>query len=110
MDDMKWLNRVQLVGYLGKEPSVILLRSGDACATLSLATANGFSKEGTVRETTWHTVKIWGKDLSYLPNAFTTGSHVMVEGSLTYRSFCDTSGMIRTCAEIRAERLINLYR
>ena len=107
---MKWQNKVQLIGYLGKDPAVYPLPKGGYCAVLSLATNDGFTREGQIRETFWHTIKIWGRNLAHIQQQFMTGSHVLVEGELVYRFYQDTNGHYCSRAEIRAANLVNLDR
>lgn len=107
---MKWLNKVQLIGYLGKDPEIHLLPTGKYFAILQLATSNCYSNEDKTRTTTWHRVKYWGRKASYLQNFFITGSHIMVEGSLVYQNYIDKNGIERTYTEIKADKLINLDR
>lgn len=107
---MKWLNKVQLIGYLGKDPVIYSLPTGNNFAILQLATSNCYSREDTIRTTSWHRVKYWGKNVPYLQNNFITGSHVMVEGTLVYQNYIDKDGITRTYAEIKADKLINLDR
>jgi single-strand DNA-binding protein len=104
------LNKVQLIGYLGKDPLIHLLPTGNYFAILQLATSNCYSIEDKTRITTWHRVKYWGRKVSYLQNCFITGSHVMVEGTLVYQSYTDKDGIARTYTEIKADKLINLDR
>lgn len=107
---MKWLNKVQLIGYLGKDPVIYSLPTGNYFAILQLATSNCYSSEDKTRTTTWHRVKYWGRKATYLQNCFITGSHVMVEGTLVYQSYIDKNGINRTYTEIKADKLINLDR
>lgn len=107
---MKWQNKVQLVGYLGKDPLVRKLPSGYFYAVLRVATNNGFTKEGKARSTAWHTVKYWGRKASYIQNCFIKGSHVLVDGTLEYRTYTDKEGETRQTTEIKASLLLNLDR
>lgn len=107
---MKWLNKVQLIGYLGKDPVIFALPTGNYFAILQLATSNCYSNEDITRTTAWHRIKYWGKKVSYMQNSFTTGSHVMVEGKLVYQTYIDKNGIKRICTEIKADKLINLDR
>ncbi|MGI8601282.1 MAG: single-stranded DNA-binding protein [Chitinophagaceae bacterium] len=107
---MKWQNRVQLIGYLGKDPDVKILPSGFYYATMRLATNNGFSNQQKDRQTMWHTVKIWGKRSNYIQNFFMKGSHVLVDGKIVYRSYLDKEGNTRFVTEIKAQKIMNLDR
>ena len=107
---MKWQNKVQLIGYLGKDPTINILPSGVYYATLRLATNSGYTEKGKSRETLWHTIKYWGRKAEYMQNVFIKGSHVLVDGTLVYRSYQDKEGTTRHITEIKAERLVNLDR
>lgn len=107
---MKWQNKVQLIGYLGKDPQINIYPSGVYYAILRLATNSGYTEEGKSRETLWHTVKYWGRKPEYIQSSFIKGSHVLVEGSLVYRSYQDKGGAKHHSTEIRAEKLVNLDR
>ena len=107
---MKWLNKVQLIGYLGKDPEINILPTGVYFATLDLATNSDYTKDDQPRETSWHKIKVWGKKSVYLKNFFIKGSHIMVDGKLVYRKYTDKNGITRYVAEIKADKLINLDR
>jgi single-strand DNA-binding protein len=107
---MKWLNKVQLIGYLGKDPEVKILPTGIYFATLDLATNDDYTKDDRPRETSWHKVKVWGKKSAYIKTLFIKGSHIMVDGKLVYRKYSDKDGITRYVAEIKADKLINLDR
>jgi single-stranded DNA-binding protein len=64
------LNKVQLIGYLGKDPLIHLLPTGNYFAILQLATSNCYSIEDKARITTRHRVKYWGRNVSYMQNCF----------------------------------------
>lgn len=58
---MKSLNKVQLIGYLGKNPEIIRMKDGPLMARISMATDQYFQqKDGEPKKyTDWHTVKLW---------------------------------------------------
>lgn len=107
---MKWQNKVQLIGYLGKDPFIKVLPSGMYYAILRLATANGFSKAVKERVTTWHTVKVWGRKPDYIRNCFIKGSHVLVDGKIEYRNYLNKEGSSCCVTEIKASKIMNLDR
>lgn len=110
---MKSSNKVQLVGYLGKDPLIKTVSNGDMMAVLRMATyqygadAGGKSK----RISTWHTVYYWNeKEIERMKNYLVSGSHIMVDGSIFYRSYTDKNGVKNVVAEIRAEHITDLDR
>jgi len=107
---MKWQNKVQLIGYLGKDPYVKILPSGRYYAVLRLATNDDFSRPGKERVTMWHTVKYWGKNPSYIRNCFMRGSHILVDGKLEYKIYQNKEGQTCNVTEIKASKLMNLDR
>ena len=99
------MNKVFLLGRLGKDPEVKFLQSGTAVATVSLATNDRFQKDGEWKETTeWHTVKVWGKQAEWLANA-RQGDSLFVEGTLKTESWeaSDGTKKYRTYVNARGE-------
>lgn len=112
---MKTLNKTQLVGYLGSDPEIILLPSGNMLATLSVATHTKMRNPPKNIEypftTTWHTVTIWGRErIEKIMNQFIKGSHVLVEGKIIYRVYFNKKGEKRYVTEINAYSILNLDR
>ena len=110
---MKSMNRVELIGYLGKDPVIYDYSNGNTLAILRLATHRIYqSREGkTVKETQWHTAKLWGKQqIDKLRNYLITGSHILVGGELEYRTFQGRDGQTRSMTMIRVNYLVDLDR
>lgn len=110
--NMKTRNYVQLIGYLGEDPELQTTTSGQTLARLRLATDFYRKKEdgSTSRKTTWHDVNAWNKLAQILPGNFVKGSHIMVEGEISYRTFLDHKGHKRYITEIKAAKILNLDR
>jgi single-strand DNA-binding protein len=106
---MKSVNRVTLVGNLGKDPELKRTAEGMSIAHLSIAT-NGFRKNGGwVEVTEWHNVVAWDKLAEQVATRLKKGSKVYVEGRLQTRSWDDKeSGQKRYITEIVASDLIFL--
>jgi single-strand DNA-binding protein len=106
---MKTVNRVILVGNLGKDPDVKRTAEGTSIAHLSIAT-NGFRKNGGwVEVTEWHNVVVWDKLAEQASSRLKKGSKVYLEGRLQTRSWDDKeSGQKRCITEIVASDLIFL--
>jgi len=103
---MAYLNKVFLMGNLGKDPEIRVFPSGGKCATFSLATSkryrdqNGEQKE----QTQWHTVKVLGRSADTLQQlGVKKGTQMLVEGELTYSTWTDqTTGQKRYSTEVVA--------
>ncbi len=103
---MAYLNKVFLMGNLGKDPEIRTFQSGSKCATFSLATSkryrdqNGEQKE----QTQWHTVKVLGRSADTLQQlGVKKGTQMLVEGELTYSTWTDqTTGQKRYSTEVVA--------
>jgi single-strand DNA-binding protein len=110
---MKSLNRVQLIGWLGKDPDIIIKKDGARMALLRLATDVFISQEGNKpkKVTTWHDVVIWKDRLvEHAKTYLLKGSHVLVDGSISYYTFPDHLGHVRYMTEIRVNYLVDLDR
>ena len=105
-------NSVQLIGYVGIDPIVSSAVNGTKRACIKVATHHLKKKEGSekVYDTTWHQVIAWGKIAEYAERSFLKGSHILVDGSVVYRTYPDSSGHTRYVTEIKADTLINLDR
>ncbi len=100
------INRVILVGYLGKDP-VYRDFNGTGVANLTLATSERVKgKDGQFRETTeWHRASFWGKQADMCRDNLKKGDLVAVEGAIRTRNYEDRSGAKKTSTEIRGDRI-----
>jgi len=107
---MRGLNKVTLIGNLGKTPEIQTLEGGTKVVKLSLATTDSFKdKTGKVHsETEWHTVVLWQNLAELAANYLQKGSMIYLEGKLKTRSYEDKSGDRRYVTEIIAESFIML--
>ena len=100
------LNKVMIIGRLGKDPEVKYTQSGAAVANLTVATDDGYVKDGQkIEKTEWHRVVVWNKQAEFCNNYLKKGSLVFVEGSLQTRSWDDQQGQKRYTTEIKALRV-----
>ncbi len=100
---MNGVNKVILVGTLGRDPEVRSMQSGDKVANLSVATSERWrdKSSGEQREKTeWHRVIIWGKTAEVAEKYLSKGSKVYLEGQLETRKWQDQSGADRYSTEI----------
>lgn len=107
---MRGLNKVTLIGNLGKDPENQKLTGDIAVSKFTLATTEIFKdKDGQPSsKTEWHTIVLW-RSLAELAGKYLhKGSLVYIEGKLKTRQFEDKEGKIRYTTEIVAEQLIML--
>ncbi len=107
----KSLNKVSLIGNLGKDPELRYTNSGVPVATFSLATNETWKdQEGNVQERTeWHNVVAWQKLAEICGEWLKKGSKVYIEGRLQSRSWDDkNTGQKRYVTEIIANDMIML--
>lgn len=108
---MASVNKVILVGHLGRDPEVRYLPSGDAIANLSLATTDTWKDKdsGEKKERTeWHRITMFGKLAEIAGEYLKKGSQAYIEGSLTTRKWTDKEGQERYTTEIRCDKLVML--
>ena len=104
------VNKVILVGNLGRDAEVRYTPSGAAVATLNLATTEVFKdREGQRKEDTqWHRVILWGKTAETLRDYLTKGKQIYVEGRLQTRKWKDKDGNDKYTTEVRGDRVVLL--
>jgi len=98
------LNRVILLGRLGRDPEVRYAQSGTTVATLNLATdeRRPDGSGGWKNETEWHRVVLFGKQADLAKQYLTKGREVLIEGSLRTRQWQDKDGQKRYTTEVVA--------
>lgn len=104
---MASLNKVMLIGNLGKDPEVRYTTSGQAVASFSLATSDKFkSKSGDWEERTeWHNITLWGRLAEIAGEYLAKGKTVYIEGRLQTRKWQDKDGRDRYTTEIVGDRM-----
>lgn len=107
---MASLNKVQLIGSLGKDPEVKFTASGQAVANFSMATSEKFkAKSGEWEERTeWHNITLWGKLAEIAGEYLSKGKSVYIEGRLQTRKWQDKDGKDRYTTEIVADKMLML--
>ena len=101
------VNKVILVGNLGRDPEIRTMQSGDKLANMSVATSETWNdrQTGERRERTeWHRVVIFGRLAEVAERYLRKGSKVYVEGSLQTRKWQDQSGQDRYSTEVVLQR------
>jgi single-strand DNA-binding protein len=102
---MASVNKVILVGNLGRDPELRYTQSGQAVATLSLATTDRWrDKEGANQERTeWHRIVVWGKQAENCAQYLQKGRSAYIEGRLQTRDWEDKDGVKKYTTEIVAQ-------
>ena len=101
------VNKVILVGNLGKDPEVRFTNTGNAVANFSIATSEVWNdRDGKRQERTeWHNIVVWGKQAEHCGQYLSKGRQVYVEGSIRTRSYDDKTGNKRYVTEVVAQRI-----
>ena len=101
------VNKVILVGNLGRDAELRYTPGGAAVATLNLATTEVWNDKNQQRQekTEWHRVVLWGKQAESLQEYLTKGKQIYVEGRLQTRQWDDKDGNKRYTTEIKADRI-----
>src|SRR6476620_583829 len=104
------VNKVILVGNLGKDPEVRFTQTGSAVANFSIATSEQWNdRDGKRQERTeWHNIVVWGKQAETCGQYLAKGRQVYVEGSIRTRSYDDKSGVKRYLTEVVPQRVQSL--
>ena len=108
---MSGINKVILVGHLGKDPEVRYLDGGVSVASFPLATSETFNKDGKkVEQTEWHNIVLWRSLADVAAKFLQKGNLVYIEGKLRTRSFEDKEGVKKYTTEVVAENFTMLGR
>jgi single-strand DNA-binding protein len=105
---MASVNKVILVGNLGRDPEVRTFPSGDRVANVTIATTDKWKDKqtGEMKEATeWHRVVFNGRLAEIAGEYLRKGSQVYVEGSIRSRKYTDKDGVERTAYDIRADTM-----
>ena len=102
---MSSVNKVILIGNLGRDAEVRYTSGGAAVATLSLATTEIWNDKGGQKQekTEWHRVVLWGKTAESLQPYLTKGKVIYVEGKLTTRQWENKDGQKMYSTEVKAD-------
>ncbi|MGL5272373.1 MAG: single-stranded DNA-binding protein [Phocaeicola sp.] len=103
------LNKVMLIGNVGKDPEVRYLDSGVAVATFSLATTErGYTLQNGTQvpdRTEWHNIVLWRGLAEVAEKYVHKGDKLYIEGKIKTRSYDDQNGVKRTIVEIFADNM-----
>ena len=102
------VNKVILIGNLGKDPEIRRLGSGEPVVNLSLATSESWKDKSTgerKEKTEWHRVVIFNENIARVAEQYLKkGSKVYVEGQLQTRKWTDQSGQEKYSTEVVIQR------
>ena len=104
------VNKVILVGNLGRDVELRYTPSGAPVGTLNLATTEVWNDKSGQRQekTEWHRIVLWGKQAESLHEYLLKGRQIYVEGRLQTRKWDDRDGNKRYTTEVRADRVVLL--
>jgi single-strand DNA-binding protein len=104
---MASVNKVMIIGNLGKDPEMRSLPSGEQVATFSVATTETWKDKsgGKQERTDWHRIEFIGRTAEVCGEYLKKGSPVYVEGRIQYDKWTDKDGVEKTLTKIRGDRM-----
>ena len=110
---MASLNKVILIGRLGKDPEITTFESGNRKMSVTLATTERYRDRDNnwVDQTEWHNLVAWGNlanDIADKRRNYAKGDMMYVEGRLRTRQYTDNQGINRFVTEIQVDKLMQL--
>ena len=102
------VNKVTLIGHLGREPEVRTLENGSKVGTFTLATSESYKDKNDTWQnlTEWHNIVVWRYLAEKTERELKKGGLAYVEGKITHRKYQDKEGQEKTITEIVAS-LVN---
>ncbi len=100
---MASVNKVILIGNLGRDPEMRYTQGGEPIANFSLATSENWTDKGGQKQerTEWHRVEVFGKTAQVVRDYCTKGKQVYLEGNIRYEEWTDKDGNKRNTTKIR---------
>ena len=110
---MASLNKVILIGRLGKDPEITTFESGNRKMSVTLATTERYRDRDNnwVDQTEWHNLVAWGNlanDIAEKRRNYAKGDMMYVEGRLRTRQYTDSQGINRYVTEIQVDKIMQL--
>ena len=105
---MASVNKVIIVGNLGKDPETRYMPSGDAMTSITVATTDSWKDKSSgekKEQTEWHRITFFGKLAEIAGQYLKKGSQVYVEGSLRTRKYTDKDGVEKYATDIKADTM-----
>ena len=106
------LNKVMLIGNLGRDPELKMTSQGTPVARFSLATTETWKNAQGEKQskTEWHNITVWGKQAEIAEKYLRKGKQVMIEGRIQYREYTGQDGVKKTACDIRCDNFVMLGR
>jgi len=107
------VNKVILIGNLGKDPEIRRLENGTVVASFSIATSETYTDKSTNERreiTDWHSIVVWRGLAEVVEKYLRKGMKVYVEGKLKSRSYQDKDGITKYITEVVADEMTMLTR
>ncbi len=106
------LNKVMLIGNLGRDPELKKTPSGQEVARFSVATTETWKNPQGEKQskTEWHNIVVWGKQAEIAEKYLRKGKQILVEGRIQYREYTDQAGVKKNLSEIRCDHFVMLGR
>ncbi len=107
---MSSVNKVILIGHLGRDPEVRYTQGSTAVANFTLATNEVWNDKsgGKQERTEWHRIVVWGKQAELAGEYLKKGRQVYIEGTLQTRQWDDREGNKRSTTEVKALKVVFL--
>lgn len=106
------LNKVLLIGNLGRDPELKMTTGGQPVARFSIATTETWKDKAGEKQskTEWHNIVVWGKQAEIAEKYLKKGKQVLIEGRIQYREYQDQQGVKKTACDIRCDNFQMLGR
>ena len=110
---MASLNKVILIGRLGKDPEITTFDNGNRKISATLVTSERYRdrENNWVEQTDWHNIVVWGNlanDIAEGRRNYAKGDLMYVEGKLRTRQYTDQQGIIRYITEVHADKMMQM--
>jgi single-strand DNA-binding protein len=104
------INKVTLIGHLGKDPEIRTLENGTKVGTFSLATNENYKDKNDTWQTIteWHNIVVWRGLAERAERELKKGNLAFIEGKITHRKYTDKDGVERSTTEIVASTVNSL--
>lgn len=102
---MDTTNRVELIGYVGRDPEIVNLENGKKLAKFALATNEFYQNSGGewITNTTWHRIVAWGHLADLIENLISKGQKMQIIGKIKTNVFEATDGTKKYYTDIRCD-------